>query len=79
MKMEENKTYTTSDLYLTAFLKLKGYKFLVEKNKNKAVFVFDRTDGLITLVGQYLTQDTTCCPLSYSNAIKNLKNLIYNL
>ena len=39
--MEQEK-YTTSDLYLAAFLRLKGNKMLVEKNKSKAIFVFEK-------------------------------------
>ena len=35
--MSEAKTYETSDLYLTAFLKLKGQKFIVEKVNKKVI------------------------------------------
>ena len=38
--MSEAKTYETSDLYLTAFLKLKGQKFIVEKVNKKVIFKF---------------------------------------
>ncbi len=77
--MDEINKYTTSDLYLGAYLKLKGYKMLVEKDKNKSNFNFDRTDNLQTEVSNYLSGDGECDPLSYTNSIKNLKNLIYNL
>ena len=76
--MEETK-YTTSDLYLGAFLKSNGQKMSVVKNKNKATFVFDETPELTTLVNNYLTDDALCNPLSFANAIKNIKNLLYNL
>ena len=65
--MEQNLRYTTSDMYLAAYLKLKGLKLLVEKNKNKATFI------------EYLNENGSCEPLLYTNAIKNLKNLLYNL
>lgn len=76
--METNK-YTTSDLYLAAFLKLKGNKMLVDKNKNKAIFSFDKNDDLMVLINDYLNENGSCSPLQYTNSIKNLKNLIYNL
>lgn len=77
--MGEIKIYKTSDLYLAAFLKLKGQKLSVEKNKGKAIFSFGEDDELLKLVNEYLTEEGTCNPLSYTNSIKNLKNLIYNL
>jgi hypothetical protein len=77
--MSEIKIYKTTDLYLAAFLKLKGQKLSVEKNKGKAIFSFEENDVLTKLVNDYLTEEGTCNPLSYTNSIKNLKNLIYNL
>jgi hypothetical protein len=77
--MSEIKIYKTTDLYLAAFLKLKGQKLSVEKNKGKAIFSFEGNDVLTKLVNDYLTEEGTCNPLSYTNSIKNLKNLIYNL
>ena len=74
--MKETKTYKTSDLYLAAFLKLNEQKLRVEKTKGKAAFIFDETEELLKLVNIYLTEEGTCNPLSYTNSIKNLKNLI---
>ncbi len=77
--MEQETNYKTSDLYLAAFLKLKGFKMSVEKNRNKAIFTFEKTDELVVLINDYLNEGGTCSPLLYTNSIKNLKNLIYNL
>jgi hypothetical protein len=77
--MENEEKYTTSDLYLGAYLKLKGYKMSVEKNRNKAVFVFEKNDELQKEVNNYLNEEGSCEPLLYTNSIKNLKNLLYNL
>jgi hypothetical protein len=77
--MEQETNYKTSDLYLAAFLKLKGFKMSVEKNKNKAIFIFEKTDELTVLVNDYLNEGGSCEPLLYTNSIKNLKNLLYNL
>ena len=70
--------YKTSDLYLSAFLKLKGFKYEVEKLGKKIVFLFEETPELLKLVNDYLTENASCDPLGYTNSIKNLKNFLYN-
>lgn len=77
--MEKENKYTTSDLYLTAYLKLKGFKMVVEKHKGKANFIFEKTDEITKEVTNYLNETGSCEPLLYANSIKNLKNLLYNL
>jgi hypothetical protein len=76
--MENNALYLTSDLYLTAYLKVKGHKCTVEKNKTKSTFIFNSTPDLLSHVDEYLTEMGSCEPLAYTNAIKNLKNLLFN-
>jgi hypothetical protein len=70
--------YITSDLYLTAYLKCKGFKFTVEKLKSKSSFLFIETPELLSVVNEYLTESGSCEPLAYTNAIKNIKNLLHN-
>jgi len=77
--MEQEEKYSTSDLYLGAYLKLKGFKMSVEKQRNKAVFMFDKTEEIQQEVNNYLNESGLCEPLLYTNSIKNLKNLLYNL
>jgi|TARA_R110000868_G_scaffold190889_1_gene435010 hypothetical protein len=77
--MENVEKYTTSDLYLGAYLKLKGFKMSLEKLNNKSGFVFDKTKELQTEVNNYLNEMGSCDPLLYTNSIKNLKNLLYHL
>lgn len=76
--MTQKQTYTTSDLYLTAYLKVKGHRFSVEKIRNKSNFVFESNDVLLADVNDYLSENGSCEPLKYSNSIKNLKNYLYN-
>jgi hypothetical protein len=76
--MNDTKTYVTSDLYLTAYLKIKGHRYNVEKLKSKSNFVFIESPELISDVNDYLTESGNCEPLAYTNAIKNLKNFLYN-
>jgi len=71
--------YITSDLYLAAFLKLKGHKLKIEKTKNKVNFKFKKTPELEVMVNDYLMESGSCEPLLYANSVKNLKNLLYNL
>jgi hypothetical protein len=70
--------YLTSDLYLAAYLKLKGYALEVEKKGKKVTFCFPKSDELSNVVIEYLNENGSCSPLKYSNSIKNIKNLIYN-
>jgi hypothetical protein len=70
--------YVTSDLYLTAYLKIKGFAFKVEQKKLKSEFVFESTPELLSNVDEYLSDMGNCKPLAFTNAIKNLKNYIYN-
>lgn len=77
--MNDSITYVTSDLYLSAYLKVKGHRYTVEKVKSKSNFVFEQTPELLSYVNEYLTENGSCEPLAYTNAIKNLKNLLYNI
>jgi hypothetical protein len=78
INMSEIIAYVTSDLYLTAYLKTMGYKLKVEKVKTKSNFIFESSPELLSHVDEYLTEMGSCEPLAYTNAIKNIKNLLYN-
>jgi hypothetical protein len=72
------EVYSTSDLYLTAYLKIKGHKFKVEKSAKKSTFNFQSNPELLSDVDAYLTETGSCEPLAFTNAIKNLKNFLFN-
>ena len=80
--MSENENnvdvYVTKDLYLSAYLLVKGHKFSFEKKSKKAFFSFQPTHDLDLHVNEYLMGSGTVTPLAYANAIKNLKNLLFN-
>ena len=93
MNISDKSAYVTSDLYLTAYLKVKGFKFTVDKIKSKSIFsiihilhkylkshnfIFTNTPDLLTNVNEYLSENGSCEPLAFTNAIKNLKNYLYN-
>jgi len=76
--MEEINHYITSDLYLAAFLKTKGFLYKIEKNKNRYEFSFVIDDNLFNNINDYLSGSAVCDPLSFTNNIKNIKNYLYN-
>jgi hypothetical protein len=76
--MEQEKKYSTTDLYLTAYLKTKGHKYNVNKVGSKSSFYFTESSELLLNVNEYLTENGSCEPLAYTNAIKNIKNLLFN-
>jgi hypothetical protein len=69
--------YLTTDLYLAAFLKTKGFKFKFEKS-TKSIFKFTEDPDLLKNIDEYLNGDATCDPLLFTNTIKNIKSLLYN-
>lgn len=73
------QTYSTADLYLASFLKLKGHRFNVDRKGGKVFFNFEKSELLNQQVIDYLNEAGDCHPLTYANSIKNMKNLIYNI
>jgi len=71
--------YHTGDLYLASYLLSKGFDFSFKKNNNKTIFFFESEKDLNSHVNEYLTGKAKCDPLALVNAIKNLKNLIFNI
>jgi hypothetical protein len=77
-KATEQSLYITTDLYLSAYLIVKGHEMEFEKKTKKTYFKFIRTDNLDVNANEYLKGSGTTPPLAYANAIKNLKNLLFN-
>jgi hypothetical protein len=75
---ENVNVYESSDLYLSAYLILKGETFEFKKSGRKTLFIFKSSENLNSHVNEYLTGRGSCEPLAYTNAIKNLKNLLFN-
>jgi len=71
--------YHTGDLYLASYLLSKGFDFSFKKNNNKTIFIFESVEDLNSHVNEYLTGRAKCDPLALVNAIKNLKNLLFNI
>lgn len=72
--------YQTGDLYLSAYLLSSGFNFNFKKNpNNKTIFIFESEENLNLHVNEYLSGRAKCDPLALVNAIKNLKNLLFNI
>ena len=46
--MSMDNQYVTSDLYLTSYLKIKGFVFKVEEKKGKFSFIFESSPNLLS-------------------------------
>jgi hypothetical protein len=75
---EEANVYVTTDLYLSSYLSVKGHKFDFERKGHKAYFRFEKTADLDLNLNEYLLGNGSVTPLSYANAVKNMKNLLFN-
>ena len=72
-------TYTTKDFYLTAFLVASGHPLQAhDRNGNVSTFMFSATDKLSWLVERYYDFQASINPVTYANAFRNLKSVMYS-
>ena len=71
-------TYKTTDLYLSAFLRVKGIMLVnVDKKNGKVIFIF-QDDGIIqSLINEYFN-DFNVRVLSYKAALRDLRSIIFD-
>lgn len=73
--MNENKTYSTSDIALAAYLKLKGLRLIECGRADKFNFVFeDHDDQGEQLAIEFINSDMR----KYDDEIRSLKKIIYS-
>ena len=73
------KTRQLSDLGLSAYLSAVGHKLLgVERNGQRGAFIFQDTPEIERDTLAYFNREGRVCPLSYHEALKNLKMLVMN-
>lgn len=74
-----DETYTTSDLYYAAFLKVAGVPFLgTEWEGRRAFFQFNQgQDSLRELRNQYFNRTAKIPALTYADEIKAMKALTH--
>lgn len=78
--LKESDFYATSDLSLAATLQCYGYHIeAVDKNNPaKVIFLIRRDEQLDTLVQMYFTHQLQVEPITFANALKEIKTRIYN-
>lgn len=71
--------YTTSDLGLASTLLCSNYQLSsLEKTDDRWIFHFDHSPELDQFVEDYFAGRILVNPLSYSGALRTLKNYLYN-
>ena len=77
--MLKKTTYSTSDLYLSAYLKAKGLR-LIDKQKvgDKFAFIFDDRPDRKELIEEFFN-DGLVSITAFKNAIQDLKTMVFNV
>jgi predicted RNA-binding protein YlxR (DUF448 family) len=80
MNNKKNQQFSTSDFYLAAFLRAKGFQLLdINKtNPQRALFIFKDKEGRQSLVEDFLFGRAEIEPRSFVSAIKELKQLLHS-
>jgi hypothetical protein len=72
-------TYSTSDLYLSAFLKSRGMRLIDKKKEgNKFYFIFEDRAERKELINEYLN-DGSVNITAFKNAIQDIKTMMFNV
>ena len=74
----QNKNYLTRDFYLAAYIIASGIELRSSfKHKGLTTFVFPESNELQQLVRQFYGLDALVNPVTYGNALRNLKSVIH--
>lgn len=78
--MQEKRTFSTSELPLSAFLILNRFELLTvdKEHQGRATFHFHDKTERPNLVLRYFNKKATVEPLAFLEEIRNLKGLINN-
>ena len=74
-----NNKIRTSDFYFSAYLLSKGYEIEETSKIGKSITFYFESDDLEEVRNEYFLGKAIVEPLSFQNAIHNLKTLPYNL
>lgn len=70
--------HTINNMYLAGFLITSGFPLAsYHKKGNSMLFDFAETGELHQLINEYYGNQVKVSPLDYTNALRNLKSLIY--
>ena len=76
--MPLEKNFSTSDLALSAVLKISEFKLLrVNRDGSKAVFVFEDKPQRPETIMRFVNREMTVEPLRFMEEVRNLKSLTH--
>ena len=80
MPNKNENTFSTSDFYLAAFLRAKGFNLvdMDRTNTKRAFFIFENRKDKTELVENFLFGNAYVEPKSFIAAIKELKQLLHS-
>ena len=74
--MPREKNFCTSDLVLSALLKVNDFKLLrLDRDGKKSVFVFEEKEERPEIVMRFINRAMTVEPIRFMEEIRNLKSL----
>ena len=78
--LHEKEYLKSSDICLSAALSSYGYQIeaVDKQNPSKAVFFIKRNEELDGLIQMYFTHELRVEPMSFFNALKEIKTRLYN-
>jgi len=72
------ETYMTSDLYLSAFLKAKGFKLInTKRDGKKVIFIFEDKKDRNELIRKFFDNGLVNVR-DFRSAIQDLKTIVFN-
>lgn len=72
------KTYSSKDFYLSSFLMANGCDLLDNVVEDGVTtFVFQKSDEIKKLIGNYYSLKSRVEPMAYSQAIRSLKSILH--
>lgn len=78
MKNQEDQ-FVTADLYLSSYLKAKGFKFTDVRTGRQIKFVFANTEKLRKAVQGFYNGEDLIGANEFCHCLKDLKAIIFNL
>lgn len=79
--LQEKDYFKSSDICLSSALSCLGYQIeaIDKQNPSKAVFYIKRDEALDSLIQRYFIHKLRVEPVSFFNALKEIKTRIYNI
>lgn len=79
LNKENGNTFRSSDLYLSAYLSLKGVKVItVDRfNPQRCNFIFEKDESITKLIEEFKLGQARVEPKQYMFKIRELKSMLY--